>query len=342
MARARKKIITIPRLIILALIVMLVTMGMWIFLRSVLVKGLITGIGNLENQGYEIAHGGLTVSGFPFSIDASTNEISVRAPVSPRPDPSKNWSVRTDKLDLNSFVFTPLSWNLQHKGQMRIDMRGPDGERYMFDVAPANVKADIAVSITGTLKSAHLDMGTANFDGLVGTPPVISKINGLTSEIKVTDNTGHIRMQAEGLRLSPKIPGMLDNILGRKLTLVELNADIGNWALLETSDAATWMASGGHIRSKHWVVNWGQADIIGDFDITFNDGLPQGKIGIRIKNPKPLLAKVVEAGLIPEKYLGTVNGLISLSESDDDGRKSIDLTIKDGVVKMGFITLFEF
>ncbi len=341
MSKTRKKLITIPRLIILALVLMLLLMGAWIGLRSLLVKGLITGIEDMESQGYEVSHGGLSVAGFPFSLNASTDKISVRAPTSDMPDPAKNWSITTDKLDLHSATLTPLSWDIRHTGKMRIDMRGPDGERYMFDLTPASINANAAVSLSGSLKSAQFDMGTASLESLVGTPPIVSKIGDLNADIKVSDNVGHIKVQAKDLRLSPKIPGILDSVLGRKIPLVEMNVDVDNWALLEIEGAEAWMAAGGRMRTDHWAVNWGRADIIGDFNIVFKDGIPEGKIGIRIKKPKPLLAKAVEAGLVPENYLKTVNGLISLSETDAEGRKSIDLTIKEGVVKMGFIPLFE-
>ena len=337
-----KKLITIPRLIILALLAMLIIMGIWIFLRSALVKGLIDGIENLESQGYEISHGGLTVEGFPLSLNASSENVSVRAPTSQVPDPAKNWSIKTDRLSLHSATLTPLSWDIRHSGQMRIDMRGARGERYMFDLAPANLDARAVASLDGTLKSAHMTIGGAELDSLVGTPPVIAKFGGANADINIKEGVGHIMAQAEDMRLSPKIPNILDNVLGRKIALAQINANVTNWILLETRGVNVWRAADSHITSDYWAVNWGSADIIGDFDIRFKNTLPNGVITIRIKNPKPLIARLVDTGLVPEKYAATLNGLLAFSETDDDGRKAIKLTVKDGVVKAGFIPLFEF
>jgi len=320
----------------------LMTMGLWIFLRGALVKGLIGGIENMESQGYEVSHGGLTVEGFPFSLRAASTDISVRAPRSNVPDPSKNWSVKADNLQINSATLTPLSWNLSHTGPMRIDMHGPDGERYWFEVAPADIEARAAITMGSTLKSARFDMSRAQIDSLVGTPPIISKVEYVDGDIKVAGEIARITLHAEDVRLSPKIPGILDNILGRKLALAEVNANIDNWPLLETGGAVAWQTAGGRIHSEHFAVLWGSADIIGSFDITYKNGKPEGTMQIRIKKPKPLVGKIFE--FIPEtkQYAQPINAYIDLKETESDGRKVIDLTIKDGAVKMGFIPLFEF
>ncbi len=340
--KTENRLITIPRLIILALLLLVMTMGLWIFLRGALVKSLIGGIANLETQGYEVTHGGLTIEGFPFSISAVSQDISVRAPRSSTPSPVQNWSIKTGNLQMRSATLTPLSWDIRHTGQMRIDMHGRAGERYWFEIAPTNIEARAVASLRGTLKSARFDMGRAQLNSLVGTPPIISKIEHLDGNIKVTDAVANIALRAKDLRLSPKIPAIIDNILGRKLSLIELNANIDNWPLLEASGAQAWQTAAGRIKAEHWAVLWGNADMVGNFDLTFKNGKPEGTIQIRIKNAKSLIDNITAAGLIPAQYTGTINSLITMRETDEEGRKTIDLTIKNGTVKMGFIPIFEF
>ncbi|MCF6275327.1 MAG: DUF2125 domain-containing protein [Robiginitomaculum sp.] len=337
-----KKLITWPRMVILCLLVIVAIMGAWIFIRGVMVKNLIGGIANLENQNYEIGHGGLNVAGFPFILDASTSNVSIRAPLSDTPDPTKNWSIKSDGLRIHSATLTPLSWNIEHRGQMRIDMRGKNGERYMFDIAPANINAHIVVNTAGKLKTARLNMERAQLDSLVGTPPLISQLGALGADIKISDDIGRVSATGQNFRLSPKIPNILDNILGRKLALVELDADITNWSILETGDTNAWLAANSRLNSEHWAIKWGDADIIGNFNLMFKNGLPEGKIHIRIKKPKPLIQKIIESNPDFEQYAVQANMLISLKETEADGRKSVDITIKNGEVKMGFIPLFKF
>lgn len=338
----KNKLFTVPRLIILCLFVLVLIMGAWIFVRGALVKSLTASITNLESQNYQIGHEGLSIGGFPFSVNADVNDVTIRAPMSAAPDPSKNWSVTSDSLRMYSATLTPLSWNIEHRGQMRIDMRGRNGERYTFDITPATIDGRAAYSTAGMLKSAHIDVGRAQFDSLVGTPPVISQFERLGVEMKVSEGIGHVSMSGTDIRLSPKISSILDNILGHKLTLVEMNADIENWSLLEAEGDAAWIAASGRIKSEHWAIQWGHVDVVGDFDIIFKDGLPEGVVHMRIKNTAPLLQKLIDNKLIPFEYAGMAKTLVALQKTQADGRKSIEITIKDGVVKTGFIPIYKF
>jgi len=337
-----RKLVTVPRLVILCLLILVLIMGAWIYVRGAVVKSFVGSIANLESQNYQIGHDGLSISGFPFSVTAETNNVRIRAPISDKPDPTKNWSVKSDNLYMYSATLTPLSWNLEHRGQMRIDMRGRSGERYMFDIMPAAFDGRVVYSMAGTLKSARIDIGRGQLDSLIGTPPIISQFGEIGAEVNVLNNTGQISMSATDIRLSPKIPSMLDNILGRKLALVELDVNIENWARLETQGAEPWIAANSRIKSEHWTVRWGRADIIGDFDITFKNGLPEGTVHMHIKRPEPLLQKLIDNKLIPGQYAGMAKTLIALQKTEDDGRKSIEITIKDGVVKTGFIPIYKF
>ncbi|MBL4854628.1 MAG: DUF2125 domain-containing protein [Robiginitomaculum sp.] len=342
MTKAKKKLITIPRLIILALLILVMIMGAWLGIRTLLVNALVGNIKALEIEGYEVGHGGLTMAGFPFTVIASSTNISVRAPSSVLPDPVKNWSIKADRLKLRSPTISPLSWDLQHSGNLRIDMRGPQGERYMFDIAPANIDARAAVSMKGSLKSATFTMSRAQIDALIGTPPVVTMLDNLSAEIKVSANTAKLSLHSNDIRLSPKIPGPLDNILGRKLELVELNADLENWSQLEQGGAQNWIENGGRVRADHWAMLWGPADMVGDFDISFKNGLPEGVINIRIKKPGSLIDTITDTGLIEKKQARQAKGFLSLIETGEDNRKSIQITIKDGIVKYGFVPLYEF
>jgi len=342
MARAKQKRITIPRLIILALLILVMIMGAWLGIRTLLVNALVGSIKTLETEGYEIGHSGLIMAGFPFTVIASSADISVRAPTSVLPDPAKNWSVKTNRLELRSLTISPLSWDLQHSGNLRIDMRGPQGERYMFDIAPANIDASTAMSMKGQLKSAKLEIGRAQIDALIGTPPIITMLDSLHADIKVSANTAILSLRSNNIRLSPKIPGPLDNVLGRKLELAELNATLENWILLEQGGGQNWIDNGGRVRANHWAALWGPLDMVGDFDIGFKNGLPEGVINIRIKKPKSLIDRLSAAGLIEESQTRQAKGFLSLIETSDDNRKPIQITIKNGVVKYGFIPLYTF
>ncbi len=341
MRKAKNKLITIPRLIILALLVLAMIMGVWLVVRSLMVNVVTDGTKTLEAEGYAVSHDELTLAGFPFKVIANSANISVRAPTSSLPDPSKNWAIKTAALELRSQTINPLSWDLRHRGRLRIDMQNPLGERYRFNIAPANIDASATVSLTGQLKSAQLNIGPAQINALRGAPPLITKLDGMSAELKISDNAAILTMGSENIHLSPQIIRPLDTLLGQKLTLVELNATLENWSSLEQGGAQNWTDNGGRIWADHWAVLWGSADMVGDFDIGFKNGLPEGVINIRIKKPKRLIDKLAEAGLVEERQARQIKGFLTLIKTSDDNRKPVQITIKDGSVKYGFIPLYE-
>ncbi len=340
--KVKKKKKFLPRLIFCLFIAATLFVGLWFGLRAMLVKGVSTGIDNLKAQGYQINHDGLTVEGFPFSIDADSSGITLQAPTSQNLDPSKNWSVRLDQVSLGSSTITPLSWDMAHRGTARIDMRGPRGERYMFDVTPAKLDASGSASITGKLKSAHLDLSPARIDSVVGTPPAIQATGPIVADFNISGSDGNLHITGEKIILSDQALGIMKNILGRTLEHAEADIIIENWPVLEAEGAEVWRQNGGRVHSENWQIKWGQIDIIGDIDIGYKDGFPSGLIHMKVKNAEDLVDDLVQAGLIPQNISGQSRILLGALNSDQDGRKQLEFTLNNGALKYGFVTLHKF
>jgi len=342
MSNTKKPLITIPRLILLALLVIAIIIGGWLALRTVMVNVIMNNIKTLEAEGYEVGHAGLTMAGFPFSVIANSEAVLIRAPTSAVPDPTKNWAVKLDAVELRSPILSPLSWDIRHRGKIGIDMHDARGVRYIFDMTPANIDASAAMSLGGRLKHANLKIDQARFVAPTGNPPIIAMFGGLRANIKISENTAKLSMGSGDIRLSQKLPRLIGETLGRELALIELNANLENWALLEQYGAQNWMEGGGRIHAEHWAVLWGPADMVGDFNISFKNGLPEGVINIRIKRPKNLLNRLSDTGLVPAQQAFQIKGFLSLIKTSDDDRKPVQITIKDGIVKYGFIPLYKF
>jgi hypothetical protein len=337
-----KKIFTIPRLIILVLLIVVSIMLLWLGLRSIIVKGMTDNIALLEEQGFEIGHGGLSVTGFPFTIDARTHDVSLRAPTSSTTGAMNNWSIKSDSIDLYAATLKPLTWLARHRGDMRVDMRGIDGERYMIDISPAKFDADLMIKLTGGLKKLHTNLGHARFTSVVGAVPPVLEIDGLRADLDVKGTDGYIDVLCKNIALSDKAVGLAGNILGQKITRVAVQAQIEQLEMLQLQGPEIWMGSAAHIKSDYWAVEWGAADIIGEFDIGFKNGKPEGVIRLNVKNANSLLNKLVENGLVPLTTSTQIGAFIARIDKDVDGRQSVELTIRDGVLKYGFFTLYEF
>jgi len=348
--KTKRRFFTPKRLFVLLLIIAILVMGAWLALRTAIVKGAEIGIGNMEAQGYQIAHGGLNVGGFPLSINATSSDISVQAPSGAQDDLSKNWSVKLSDLNFGTATVTPLSWQIRHRGDMRVDMRGAGGERYMFDITPAKIDARGAVNFKGKLKAAQIDIGKATINPLVGTPPPILGAKDTHIDVKISGANAKLDINAHDVVISDKAMGLmdevlgtrLDEVLGTRLSQASLTMAIENWAELETNGPEAWKENGGRLTSDNWIVHWGKVDFIGDFDVYFKDGLPEGAVHVRAKNGQDLVRALYEVDMIDSMWQQILNDQIANFVLDKDDRGLVTFSIRKGVVKWGVIPIYTF
>ncbi len=340
--KTKRIFFTLPRLIILGLFFLVSIFCLWLFLRSVLTKSLTNGIENMEIQGYRIGHGGIDITGFPFSIQTQSGNISVQAPSGDKTDVTKNWSVKLDQVSAKSATLAPLSWNFVHNGSARIDMHGVTGERYMFDVVPANLTTHASVSFNGTLKKADFNLGPSIFKPLVGTPPILSALENIKGDFSTSGTTGNLLLTGEKLIIQERALGALRNILGRELQHIEMDIDIYNWPTLQQNGPLYWQENMGRLASNKLVLKWGQIDFVGDFDIRFNEGTPDGTMHFYIKDTASLFDQLTQIGFINPAISGQAKLFLSTLKTDENGRQKIELTLRDNKLKYGFITLYQF
>lgn len=342
MSRTRKnKIFTLPRLIIYALILMLAVFGLWMLLRAAIVKGVTAGIQDAEHQGYQIGHGGLSITGFPLKISAHSDDISIRAPTSSGNDPSKNWAITLDQLTAKSATLTPLSWAVTHSGTARIDMRSPVGERYMFDIDPAHANVNARMGIGGTLKTAHFDVGTIRLTPLVGSQPALIGLATADADLTTIDTEAHIVFNTRNVVLSDKTMGVLKQVMGTNLENLNVKAVIHDWPMLEKQGAEYWQNKDGHFTISQANVKWGQVDIASDMDFSFVNGTPEGILNLRIKNPLELIKNLANSGAInmTPVMISQLSRLLDELEVDENGRTELELSFKNHQIKYGFLPL---
>lgn len=338
----KKKFFRPARLIIWALIAMVSLFGLWLFMRAAIVKGMTVGIQKAEVQGYQIGHGGLDISGFPFKVIAHSNAVSVRAPTSTHNDSNKNWAITLDQITAESATLTPLSWAVNHRGTARVDMRSPLGARYMFDIAPAKINTDMSMGIGGTLKSAHIDMAPTRINSLLGSSLPVLSLGHARADLSTLETQAHVTVTANDIVVSDRGLGILKSVLGQNLERIELEAIIYDWPVLEKQGAEYWRKNGGRIDAQSWALQWGKIDVTGDFDIVFKDNIPTGLLHLRIKDIGPLLETLTQNGLIDPTLARQAQMLMNALQTDEDGRTKIELTLRNNQLKYGFLTLARF
>ena len=336
-----KKLFSIPGLITLFLILGVAYIGLWMALRSTVVSGVTNMITELERDGYRVEHGGLSIDGFPFSIDARSPNVIIRTTPDSAAASMGNWSVDANDIDLYAPTLTPLSWTISHRGQMRVDMRVKEGDRYMFDVSPANIDVDVTYSLSGKLKKLHTDISRIQLNPLLGAEPAVLGLAGLRADMDVKKGTGMIDFLAKDIVMSQQALDVVYGVLGQNISRLALKGEIENWSLIELEGMDAWLQSPAKIKSEDWQLLWGDADIVGSFAIGFENNLPEGVVRFRVKNVNALMDHLIDMNLIDGSFSEQINGLIASIEPDEDGRQSIEITIRDGVVKYGFFTLFR-
>lgn len=343
MARVPKKgFFTFSRLIFLICIGLVCVVGLWLFLRSAIVKGTAETIQNMESKGYQITHGGLSVTGFPFNAIANSSDISVHAPRGTLGDMTKNWAIKLDQITAKSATFTPLSWMVKHRGTARVDMRNLTGQHYVFNIDPANININTRQKLGGALKSAHFDMDVARIKPLLNTVPSVVGLEHAQADLAVNGHDAQITMNARDLDIVDQTLGPLGVVLGPKLEHIELNARVQNWAMFEQYGAQYWQQNGGRFRAQYWHIKWGQIDIAGDFDIGFKDGSPDGIFHANVKNIGPLVDSLGRAGILGPVETAQARLLLGVLQPDAEGRTELELIIRDHKIKMGPITLMQF
>lgn len=343
-AKFGKRLFTFPRLIVLALVILIAIMAMWALLRKTLVDRLITNIEALEAQGYQVGHNSLTVSGFPFWLKADAQDVFVRAPVSAENFSGHNWSVTADQVETRALVFYPVVWSFSHDGNMRIDMRGPDGRRYVFDVLQAGVNGKIKAGLNGRMKALEFATQKTRFkeEQRAGNTVPISSVGEMSGTIDAKANLANLGWHVSDVTFNSSHPGLAADVLGQRISEISGVAQIENWDLFELEGADAWMNRGGRMTSKHWSLIWGPADITGSFDLTFKNGIPEGVLQIRIKNAGGLFEKIMDAGLVPGVLVMQIKLFIAALDQDGDGRTLIEINFKDGVARYRFFPLYTF
>jgi hypothetical protein len=257
-------------------------------------------------------------------------------------DISKNWSLKLSDVNLASATITPLSWRAEHRGEIGVDMRTIDGERLMFTIEPARIDVKAAISVFGKLKLAQFDISKAAINPVLGQAPMITNIGGAHGDLRARGSNAVLTINAQDVVLGGNNLGPLGNVLGATLSEASMVMTIDNWPVLQTGVAGAWQQAGGRLISDDWAVRWGKIDFVGDFNLGLKDGMPDGIVHVRIKDVSGLIASLIDNGLIDAAYRSQAQMMAASLAPGKDGRSSLEFTIRNGVLKYGFIELHKF
>ena len=302
----------------------------WAVGRNVMVKTISTQIDERQSEGYKVVHKGLSVGGFPFKFRSSLAELDIASPRSLE----KPWSIKADDWRIEAVTINPLKWTASHRGEARIDIRGPKGERWLFDARPFNVDITARAGFGGNLKNFDIAGSKLKTQAVIGTlPPIIAIDDGrLSVEPAATDmryslNLENVFLEKETFKNFQKIFGpRIENLTGSALAigLKSLGAD----------DVETWKKTG-QIISEGWNVSWGGTQFHGGFNLALSETGLSGIIRIETQDASALISRFNEAGIFSANQARNAKLAAALLPVGQSGRQEITLTLRDG-----FLTLF--
>lgn len=322
----------------LAVIIFFVAFCMyWAAGRSVMLKTLDTQFKSLELQDYGIDHKGLTAGGFPFLFRSALIEPGLASPRSI----AKPWSIKTDKVTMQASVFNPLRWDVTHRGEARIDLRGPKGERWLFDVRPFSLDLETKVNFGGSLKSLKAELKRPQVQAVIGTlPPLV----GLDSaQIDIRPQNGDLRYEVSFIDafLEKDTLAKWQTAFGPKISTIDAVVLAKGLKSFSQADLQNWKTSG-NLLGESWTVNWNGNVFTGDFDLTLTDTGFDGHLRAEVENLPEIINQFAAAGMFTQQQAGSLKIGTILLPKNSNGRQEITFNFRDGYMLLFGQQIYKF
>ena len=302
----------------------------WAVGRNVMVKTMGDKITAMQSEGFKVIHKGLSVGGFPFKFRMKLAEPNIASPRSLE----KPWSIKADDWRMEALSINPLKWTSLHQGDARIDIRGPKGERWLFDARPFNIDVTTKIRMNGQLKTMDITGTKLNAQAVIGTlPPIIAIDNAwfraapADEDMQYSLELGNVFLEKDALKNFQKIFGpRIESLSGsaRAIGLTSLEGDaIENWQKT------------GQLISEDWKLSWGETPFQGGFNFSLSETGISGIIRIELEDVGALITRLKKADILSAGQARNASLAAALLPVNQNGRQEITLTLRDG-----FITLF--
>ena len=302
----------------------------WATGRTLMLKTLTGEFQSLETQGYDVDHKGLSAGGFPFQFRSSLMEPGL---VSPR-SISKPWSIKADNLVMQASAFNPLFWTFNHRGEARIDLRGPKGERWLFDVRPFSVNIDVKTKLSGDIKLIRANIRRPQIQAVIGTlPPIVGMDQG---QIDIKHHGGDSRYDIS-----------MTNVFLEKDTLAKWQTAFGPKidsfdAIILAQGQISLSDKAEHLIGDRWSLTWNGNVFTGDFNLTRTPSGFDGILRAEVENLPQIIEQFSQAGIFTPQQANAVKIGAKFLQTNERGTQEITLNIRDGYLVLFGQRLYKF
>ena len=318
------------KLIIFFMTLFVLLCAYWAIGRNIMVKAISDKIVTLQSEGYKVVHQGLSIGGFPLKFRARLAELDVTAP---RSD-AKPWSIKGEDWRMEAMTLNPFKWTVIHRGEARIDMRGPKGERWLFDAQPMNVEVTARVNMSGELTAYTLTSTKLKTEAIIGTLPPVVAIDDARLQVGPEGEDMRYAAELKNIYLEKDTLGALQRAFGPRIERLSGAALAIDLQSLDETAVEAWQSKG-QLTGEGWELSWGGTDFVGGFNLTQSSTGLSGVIRIEVKDINALISRLEDAAILSANQARNAKLASVLLPMKAQGRQEIQLTLRDG-----YLTLF--
>ena len=307
----------------------------WVWARGETVKRLDAGAVALRHAGYDLAWKDRRVGGYPFRLNVTLTEPSVRD--------HSGWALQAPRLEGQAFLHAPTHWIVA----------APDGLTFNRPVGgPVEVKGRLI-----RMSLSHVSNTPPNISfegtGLTFQPAAGATAFGLTSaervEIHVRRAPAELGDEA-GLWISVKdgkarLSGLLERIGGAKPVSFEWDGRLSKASHLRGASwgeaVQAWTAAGGRISVKRGGLTTGDALIgVNSGDLTVgSDGRLRGVLDVSLRQAPRAFGALQAAGAVDPAPAEAAAAVVTARQGDGDVARAT-LNFEAGRTTLGPIALW--
>ena len=308
----------------------------WAVGRNVMIKAVSGKISAFQSEGYKVIHKGMSVGGFPFKFRAGLAEADIASPRSLE----KPWSIKADDWRMEALTINPLKWTGSHRGDARIDIRGPKGERWLFDARPFNIDVTARTGLNGELKTIDLMGKKLKTQAVIGTLPPVIAIDAARLSIAPAAENMRYSLNLENIFLEQETLNNLQTIFGPRIDNLKGSALAIGLTSLNQQDIENWKRAG-ELVSEDWSLSWGGTRLQGSFDLTLAETGTSGVIRIQVEEFGDFISRLEQAGMFSASQARNATLAATLLPVSPTGHKEITITLRNGFLMLFGQKIFE-
>ncbi len=304
--------------------------------KNALVKALSQTQSDLAQNGITLSTPSVKVTGFPLRYRAALTDLSLEGP---------KGTYQTGRVNISADAFRPTQWTLSSDSTARIDMRGNNGERWLFDLSGEDMQVKLGHSLSGKLISVDMTMHDVIATPVIGDAPPITAIKNAV--IKLNPSVAPLQsgtsavFDIAGVTLSPKAAGDLQRVFGSDITRIKGSGLATGLASLEPEDTALWKQSGA-LNVPDFVLDWGKAGFVGQVNTVMGASGANGKAVLGVADADALMQAFIDAGIISQQQALAASFFMMAAPRDDQDRIILTMPVQDNALTLFGQTLHKF